>query len=124
MDKFTTVNVLGTLAVCLFCVSPAVGYEISWYTVDGGGGTSSGGSFELSGTAGQPDAGAMGGGSYVLTGGYWEGTPLCVVDMLEFAELASLWLSIDLNEDTLYDVNDLIYFSSFWLTPCPANWGL
>ena len=47
-----------------------------------------------------------------------------MVDMLQFVELASLWLSIDLNEDTLYDINDLIYFSSFWLTPCPANWGL
>ena len=124
MGKYTTAKGLTLLVVLLFSAGAAMGFEIAWYTVDGGGGTSSGGSFEMSGTAGQPDAGAMGGESYVLTGGYWEGTPLCVVDMLQFVELASLWLSVDLNEDTLFDINDLIYFSSFWLTPCPANWGL
>jgi hypothetical protein len=47
-------------------------YELNWYTIDGGGGTSSGGSFTLSGTIGQPDAGGpMVGGSYSLTGGFW-----------------------------------------------------
>ena len=124
MDQCTTVKGLMLLVVLFFSAGAAVGYEISWYTVDGGGGTSSGGSYEISGTAGQPDAGAMGGGSYVLTGGYWEGTPLCVVDMLEFAELSSQWMSVDLNNDSLYDINDLIYFADYWLAPCPANWGL
>ena len=38
-------------------------FEISWYTVDGGGGTSTGSGFVLSGTAGQPDAGDLAGGS-------------------------------------------------------------
>ena len=33
------------------------GFNLTWFTVDGGGGTSSGGDFVLSGTAGQPDAG-------------------------------------------------------------------
>ena len=47
-------------------------YDLSWFTVDGGGGTSSGGSYTLSGTIGQPDAGGpMVGGSYALTGGFW-----------------------------------------------------
>lgn len=51
-----------------------VGFEIPWYTMDGGGGTSTsaGGTFELSGTIGQPDAGqVMSGGSFTLTGGFW-----------------------------------------------------
>jgi uncharacterized repeat protein (TIGR01451 family) len=47
-------------------------YEISWWTVDGGGGTSAGGSYALSGTAGQPDAGGpFGGAPYGLHGGFW-----------------------------------------------------
>ena len=31
-------------------------YEISWYTIDGGGVRSSGGPYTLTGTIGQPDA--------------------------------------------------------------------
>jgi hypothetical protein len=51
---------------------PAGGdFEIPWSTIDGGGGTSSGDSFEMSGTAGQPDAGVMSGGDFELTGGFW-----------------------------------------------------
>ncbi len=51
------------------------GYDLSWWTVDGGGYTfSSGGSYTLGGTVGQPDAGGMIGGGYTLIGGFWEGT--------------------------------------------------
>lgn len=50
------------------------GYELSWWTVDGGGGTfSSGGGYTLGGTAGQPDAGVLAGGGYTLGGGFWRG---------------------------------------------------
>ena len=42
-----------------------------WFTVDGGGGTSGGGQFTLSGTAGQSDAGAITGGGYTLHGAFW-----------------------------------------------------
>ncbi len=49
-------------------------YQLNWYTVDGGGGTSTGGVYSLSGTIGQPDAGTAGGGTYTLAGGFW--TPL------------------------------------------------
>ena len=47
------------------------GYDLSWNTIDGGGGTSAGGAYSLSGTIGQPDAGAMSGGAYTLKGGFW-----------------------------------------------------
>ena len=55
---------------------PALGfaqqYSIDWYKIAGGGGTSSGGQYSVSGTIGQPDAGtAMSGGNYSLTGGFW-----------------------------------------------------
>jgi hypothetical protein len=49
------------------------GYEITWYTVDGGGGASSGGDYALDGTIGQADAGSLNGGAYVLAGGFWAG---------------------------------------------------
>jgi len=46
-------------------------YDLSWSTVDGGGGTfSTGGVYSLGGTAGQPDAGLLTGGVYSLGGGF------------------------------------------------------
>lgn len=50
-------------------------FSVDWYTVDAGGVMgSTGGDFELSGTIGQPDAGAtMTGGEFSLTGGFWAG---------------------------------------------------
>jgi hypothetical protein len=56
-----------------FCL-PAWGqqYSIDWYKVAGGGGASTGATYQVSGTAGQPDAsGAMSGGEYSVTGGFW-----------------------------------------------------
>ena len=48
-------------------------YDLSWSTIDGGGGTSSGGQLQLSGTIGQPDAGRLTGGRFQLEGGFWSG---------------------------------------------------
>jgi hypothetical protein len=55
---------------------PAIGfaqsYMIDWYKVSGGGGTSTGSVYSISGTIGQQDAGGpLTGGSYSLTGGFW-----------------------------------------------------
>jgi len=64
----------------IFCVLPialclrAWGQcAIDWSTVDGGGGTSTGAVYTVSGTIGQPDASqqAMTGGNYSLVGGFW-----------------------------------------------------
>jgi len=45
---------------------------INWHTIDGGGGTSTGGVYRVSGTIGQPDAGGpLTNGPYALTGGFW-----------------------------------------------------
>jgi hypothetical protein len=50
----------------------AQSYAIDWHTIDGGGGTSTGGVYSLSGTIGQPDAGpTMTNGQYSVTGGFW-----------------------------------------------------
>ncbi|MCG3132019.1 MAG: hypothetical protein FLDDKLPJ_02829 [Phycisphaerae bacterium] len=52
-------------------------YDLSWFTIDGGGAMrTAGGGFELSGTIGQPDAGPatpMTGGGFELSGGFWPG---------------------------------------------------
>ncbi len=48
------------------------GYEIAWYTVAGGGAQSLvGGTYSVSGTAGQSDAGAENGGTYADRSGFW-----------------------------------------------------
>jgi hypothetical protein len=46
-------------------------YEITPWTVDAGGGQTTGGVYAVTGTIGQPDAGVQTGGSYTLFGGFW-----------------------------------------------------
>ena len=47
-------------------------YSIDWFKIAGGGGTSTGGVYTVSGTIGQHDAGGpLIGGNYSLTGGFW-----------------------------------------------------
>ncbi len=47
-------------------------FSIPWWRVAGGGGTSDGGNYTLSGTAGQAEAGGtMRGSGYTLAGGFW-----------------------------------------------------
>ena len=51
-------------------------YDLSWWTVDGGGavGAGSPGPYTLGGTSGQPDAGpVLANGGYTLAGGFWGG---------------------------------------------------
>jgi hypothetical protein len=57
--------------------SPQSSYSIDWYTIDGGGATAStGGSYSLGGSIGQPEAGSLSGGSYSLKGGFWSGVAI------------------------------------------------
>jgi hypothetical protein len=52
--------------------TPAQPFEITSSTIDGGGGTSTGGVYAVSGTIGQPDAGTtLTNGQYSVTGGFW-----------------------------------------------------
>jgi hypothetical protein len=55
-------------------------YQISWYTINGGGRTSAGGPYALAGTIGQPDADGCKGGKYELLGGFWPGEPVSSAD--------------------------------------------
>jgi len=63
----------------------ANGYEINWWTVDGGGGTSesAGGQYVLKGTIGQHDASnTTEGRDYSLRGGFWVEGILTIIDYI------------------------------------------
>ena len=62
------------LSVSLTFAQTGSGYELSWWTADGAGGTLQGGGYTLQSTAGQPDAGLLEGGGYLLAGGFWTGS--------------------------------------------------
>jgi hypothetical protein len=71
-------KIIRTFAVLCFLASAAClpafaqQYSIDWFKISGGGGTSTGATYQVTGTIGQPDAGgAMTGGNYSLTGGFW-----------------------------------------------------
>jgi len=62
------------IASAVAITSKAAPFDLQWFTVDGGGGTSASndGRFSVSGTVGQPDAGSPAyGGNYSLIGGFW-----------------------------------------------------
>jgi hypothetical protein len=72
MKRMMVISVFVLLAVG---TASAQSFDLDWDTIDGGGAMwTTGGSFELSGTIGQPDAGVvMTGGGFELTGGFWPG---------------------------------------------------
>ena len=68
----TGLAVAALLLTLPLAVAHAQSYSIDWYKISGGGGTSSNGQYLVVGTIGQPDAsGAMSGGNYSVTGGFW-----------------------------------------------------
>src|SRR5215472_15693524 len=80
-------------------IATAQSYSIDWFSIDGGGGTSTGGVYSVSGTIGQPDAGQMSGGSFTLTGGFWSilaaiqtpGSPLLRVEKTTTNTVVVAW---------------------------------
>jgi hypothetical protein len=68
--KTILLNAVSLLSLAL--TAHAQTYSIDWFKISGGGGTSTNSQYSVSGTIGQPDAsGAMSGGNYSLTGGFW-----------------------------------------------------
>lgn len=89
------------LGLVLFFVSQicrSQNYAIDWYKVAGGGGTSTGGTYAVSGTIGQHDAGGpMTGGNYSLTGGLW-----ALISVVQTVGAPTLYISHSGNAVTLY----------------------
>jgi hypothetical protein len=76
-------------------------YSIDWHTIDGGGGTSTGGVYSVSGTIGQPDAGKMSEVNFTIDGGFWgiiaavqtPGAPLLSIARTTTNTVAVFWPS-------------------------------
>jgi hypothetical protein len=117
---------LATLALMLsiFGLRPATSsaqsYSIDWYKIAGGGGTSTGGTYAVSGTIGQPDAsGAMSGGNYSVTGGFWS-----LIQVVQTPGAPTLYISRAGNVVTLYwqDVTGWNLHQTSVLTTPIASW--
>ena len=66
-------------------------YSIDWFKIAGGGGTSTGGVYSVTGTIGQHDAGGpMTGGNYSLTGGFW-----ALISVVQTAGLPLLTITLN-----------------------------
>ena len=97
-------------------------YDLSWHNI-GPGGAASGGSYDLLGSIGQPDAATMSGGSYTLTGGFLPGGPTCAlagdldgdgqVTVVDIQMIAAAWpqstasFPYDQNGDGDLDIQDV-----------------
>jgi hypothetical protein len=107
--------------------------SIPWFTVDGGGGSSSGGSFTIRGTIGQPDAGVMTGGQYTVSGGFWAGIasshPCAAdfntdgsVDLFDYLDFLSYFaigdFNADFNHDSVVDFFDYLDFVDAFAAGC------
>src|SRR5262245_5380005 len=101
MTRYSMTLIFTVLA---FTAPASAQLDLSWSTIDCGGGDTAGGMFELAGTIGQPDAisssAPMTGGTFELVGGFWSvaasDTPvLCPGDLngdqhVDLSDLASL----------------------------------
>ena len=96
------------VTVLLPALAVAQQYSIDWYKVSGGGGSSTGGVYALSGTIGQPDAGGpMTGGNYSLTGGFWS--------LYALQGVGAPWLGIRLTSTNTAEI--------YWPSPS-TGWSL
>lgn len=59
------------LGLAIPATAATLNVSIGWWTVDGGGGTSTGDIYSITGTVGQPDTEAMSGSAFALQGGFW-----------------------------------------------------
>ncbi len=135
----TVIALAGTLMLGLATGLLGAGGEdepdLSWYSVDCGGGVSSGGGFEITSLFGQPDAGAMSGSDYAVTGGFLSigggSAPPCPADLdgdgsVGFGDLLAVlaaWGACedcpeDIDESGEVDFNDVLAVLSAW-GPCP-----
>ena len=107
-------------------------YDIPWYTMDGGGGSSAGGDLALDGTIGQADAGgALTGGVWDAYSGFWHPYNIpCAIDfngsgmvtMQDLFDFLSAFFAhsptADFNASGQVTVQDLFDFLLAWFAGC------
>lgn len=131
MKAILFITVTGVLATA----SAVAQFEIARHTIDGGGAmNSAGGSFLLSGTIGQPDAGYLTGGSFELTGGFWfalapgdcnEDGAVGLSDHSRFLDcltgpgqvITVICACFDLDQNSVVDLGDFAEFQALFTTP-------
>lgn len=143
MNTLQRICVVAAIALTgLVSTAGAQDFDLSWHTIDGGGGMfSTGGAFELSGTIGQPDAGpgatGMSGGTFELVGGFWN--PIIaipcpgdlngdrIVDIEDLAFVLSnfgipgaSYSDGDFDRDGIVDIEDVAFIISVYADVCPA----
>ncbi len=106
---------------------------INWYTIDGGGGTSTSATFSLSGTIGQPDAGIMSGNPFAVSGGFWAGVASSnpcpadfntdgTVDFFDYLDFVDSFSAndpaADFNQDGVTDFFDYLDFVDAFSIGC------
>lgn len=76
--KISIVTALLLLLLTTMTVAAQSGgtVDLTWSSIDGGGGVSSGNGFTLISTIGQGEAGTLQGGPYTLSGGFLAGSSL------------------------------------------------
>ena len=87
-----------TLCLLLPCVGFAQQYSINWFKIAGGGGTSTSGTYQVTGTIGQPDASsALNGGNYSVTGGFWS-----MINVVQMPGVPNLVITHSSNSDIVF----------------------
>lgn len=132
--KIIRTFLIASVMMQFISVANAQDFTIPWHTIDGGGGESTGGIFDLAGTIGQLDAGTpMTGGDFTLTGGFWSaGTEeSCYADFnndgqvntLDFLAYLNAFtdgdMAADCNQDAQINTLDFLCFLNAFTEGCP-----
>jgi hypothetical protein len=134
MNRITIIATATLAAACSSALAQmGPNLDLSWNTMDSGGGASAGGTFEISGTVGQHDAGpVMTGGGFELSGGFWPGVAdacypdcngaggLTIADFACFqAKFAAADPYADCNASGSLTIADFGCFQSRFAAGCP-----
>ena len=73
----TKLSIMMTAIAWMTLAQPvnAQDYAVDWHSIDGGGGTVSGGTYMVRGAIGQPDAAEVAGGTFEVKGGFIQAPP-------------------------------------------------
>jgi hypothetical protein len=85
----------------LLAQARATEFDLSWHTIDCGGGASAGSVFTVSGSIAQPDAAVMTGGVFTIVGGFWAAPPIPCTQ----------FIPADCNCDGVIDNGDIAAFA-------------
>jgi len=105
-------------------------YKITSYAFNNAGGVSSSGAYVVTGMMGRWDPSEFSGGNYVLSGGFWQGSGQCIVNLADLIIMVEQWLAVggglpaDLDHNRVVDFRDFAELSLLWYNSCPDAWPL